>query len=82
MTIQRLSHLGIHPIDNHQTQTHLWMPTGVCCQKPVITVSWEAPPMPDKYRGGCLQPTFGLSTGSTMKELEKRPTELKGFAVP
>jgi hypothetical protein len=23
MTIQRLSHLGIHPIDNHQTQTHL-----------------------------------------------------------
>jgi hypothetical protein len=26
-TIQRQSHLGIHPIDSHQTQTLLWMPT-------------------------------------------------------
>jgi hypothetical protein len=24
MTIQRLPHLGIHPIYNHQTQTLLW----------------------------------------------------------
>jgi hypothetical protein len=24
-TLQRLSHLGIHPIHNHQTQTLLWM---------------------------------------------------------
>jgi hypothetical protein len=24
-TIQRLPHLGIHPIYNHQTQTLLWM---------------------------------------------------------
>jgi hypothetical protein len=28
--IQRLPHLGIHHIDNHQTQTLLWMPTGAC----------------------------------------------------
>jgi hypothetical protein len=27
MTIQRLPHLEIHPIYNHQTQTLLWMPT-------------------------------------------------------
>ena len=27
MTIQRLPHLGIHPIYSHQTQTILWMPT-------------------------------------------------------
>jgi hypothetical protein len=27
MTIQRLPHLGIHTINNHQTQTLLWMPT-------------------------------------------------------
>jgi hypothetical protein len=27
MTIQRLPHLGIHPIYSHQTQTLLWMPT-------------------------------------------------------
>jgi hypothetical protein len=26
MTIQRLPHLGMHPINNHQTQTLLWMP--------------------------------------------------------
>ena len=26
-TIQRLPHLGIHPVYNHQTQTLLWMPT-------------------------------------------------------
>jgi hypothetical protein len=26
MTTQRLPHLGIHPINNHQTQTLLWMP--------------------------------------------------------
>jgi hypothetical protein len=31
MTIQRLTHLGIHPINNHQTQTLLWMPTSACC---------------------------------------------------
>jgi hypothetical protein len=27
MTSQRLPHLGIHPIYNHQTQTLLWKPT-------------------------------------------------------
>ena len=27
MTIQRLPHLGIHPINNHQNQTLLHMPT-------------------------------------------------------
>jgi hypothetical protein len=29
-TIQRLPHLGIHPIINHQTQTLLQMPTSAC----------------------------------------------------
>jgi hypothetical protein len=29
MTIQRRPHMGIHPINNHQTQTLLWMPTRV-----------------------------------------------------
>ena len=28
--IQRLPHLGIHPIYNHQTQTLLWMPRSAC----------------------------------------------------
>jgi hypothetical protein len=39
MTIQRLSHLGIHAIYSQQTQTLLWIPTSACCQKPVIAVS-------------------------------------------
>jgi hypothetical protein len=29
-TIQRLAHSGIHPINNHQTQTLLQMPTRFC----------------------------------------------------
>jgi hypothetical protein len=28
--IQKLPHLGIHPIYSHQTQTLLWMPTSAC----------------------------------------------------
>ena len=28
--IQKLSHLGIHPIYSCQTQTLLWMPTSAC----------------------------------------------------
>jgi hypothetical protein len=30
MTIQRLPHLGIHPINNRQTQPLFFMPTGAC----------------------------------------------------
>jgi hypothetical protein len=30
MTIQRLPHLGIHPINNHQTPALLQMPTRAC----------------------------------------------------
>jgi hypothetical protein len=30
MPIHRLPHLGIHPINNHKTQTLLQMPTRAC----------------------------------------------------
>jgi uncharacterized protein YqfB (UPF0267 family) len=30
MTIQRLPHLGIHPIYKNQTLTLLWLPTSAC----------------------------------------------------
>jgi hypothetical protein len=30
MAIQRLPHLGIHPINHHQNQTLLQMPTRAC----------------------------------------------------
>ena len=56
MTIQRLTHLGIHPIYSYQTHTLLWIPVGACWQEPDIAVSWEALPVSDKYRSGGSQP--------------------------
>jgi hypothetical protein len=79
--IQRLPHLGIHPIYSHQTQTLLWMPRSECWQEPDIAISWEALPVPDKYRSRCSQPKIGLSIGSPMEELEKGLKELKWFAT-
>ena len=80
MTIQTLPHLGIHPIYSHQTQILLWMPISVYWQKPVIAVSGEATPVPDKYRGGCSQPTIGLNTESPMEEpfFERQLTHIGG----
>jgi hypothetical protein len=59
----------------------LWMPTSACRQESDIAVSWEVLQEPDKNRGGCSQPTIGLSTGSPMEELEKGLKELKSFAA-
>jgi hypothetical protein len=39
MTIQKLPHMGIHPINNHQTQTLSQMPTRACEQEPDMAVS-------------------------------------------
>jgi hypothetical protein len=82
MIIQRLPHLGIHPINNQQKQILLWMPTRAWWQEPLTAVSWEALPVTDKYRSGCSQPSIEWSTESSMKELEKVPKEMKGFAAP
>jgi hypothetical protein len=57
------------------------MPTRVYWQEPVIAVSWEALPVPDKHRNGCSKPSIGLNLGSPMKELDKGPKKLKGFAA-
>jgi hypothetical protein len=77
--IQRLFHLGIHPINNHQTQKLWQILTTACWQDPDIAVSWEALLVPGKYRSGCSQSSIGWSTGSPVKELEKGPKELKGL---
>ena len=55
MTIQQLPHLGIHPINNHQSQTLLQMPTRFCWQEPDMVVSSEVLPVSAKYRSGCSQ---------------------------
>jgi hypothetical protein len=81
MTIQRLPHLRIHSIYNHQTQTLLHMPARFCLWDPDIALSGEATPKPGKYRSGCSQLSIGWNTGSLMKELEKVPKELTGSAT-
>jgi hypothetical protein len=48
--IQKLPHLGIHPIYSHKTQTLLWMPGSACWWKPDMAVSWDALPEPDIQR--------------------------------
>jgi hypothetical protein len=58
-TIQRLPHLGFHYIYNHQTQTLLHVPARFCSQNPDRALSYEAMPMPRKYRSGCLQSSIG-----------------------
>jgi hypothetical protein len=77
-TVQRLPHLGIHPIYNHQTQTLLQMPARFCRQDPDIAISCEAMPVPGKYRSGCSQSSIEWNTGPLKKELEKVLKELKG----
>jgi hypothetical protein len=67
-TIKRLSHLGINYICSQKTQTLLRMPRSVCWQEPDIAVSWEALPVPEKYRGRYFQRAIGLSTRSPMEE--------------
>jgi hypothetical protein len=76
-TTQRLAHLGTHPINNHQKQTLLHIPTRFCWQDPDILVSCEAMPLPGKYRSGCSQSSIEWNTGSPMKEVEKVPKEPK-----
>ena len=44
-----------------------------------MAVSLEALPDPDKYRGGCSQPTIELNARSQMEELEKKLKDLTGF---
>ena len=62
-------------------QILLCMPTSACWQEPDIAVTSEALTEPYKYRGRCLQPTNGLSTGPPMDVIEKGLKELNGFEI-
>jgi hypothetical protein len=66
----------------HQIQTLLWMARSTFWQEPVIAVSCETLPEPDKCRGRCWQSIIWLSMSSLMDELEKGLKELKGFVTP
>jgi hypothetical protein len=50
--VQRLPHLGIHPIYRHQIQMLLLMPRSGCKKDPGIVCPWEEET--DNYRCGCL----------------------------
>ena len=76
--MQRLPHLGIHPIISHQTQTLLHMPARFCRQDPDIADSCEDMPMHGKYRNECSQSSIEWNTWPPMEELEKVHKELKG----
>ena len=78
-TIQRLPHLGIHPINNHQIQTLWQMPIRAWWQEPDIAVSWGPLSVPGKYRSGCSQSSIGQSTRSPMKVPEKYPQSWRGL---
>jgi hypothetical protein len=60
----------------------LWMTTSACWQELDIAVTWEALPVPDKFRGRWSQTTIVLSTESLNEDLEKGFKELKRFAAP
>jgi hypothetical protein len=79
ITVQRLPHLGIHPINN---QTLLQMPTRFCWQEPDIAVSCEAlPGLANTEVAAHSHPLDGAQ-GPQMKELEKVTMELKGVCSP
>ena len=65
-TIQRLPHLGVHPIISHQTQTLLHSPARFCWRDADIAVSCEAKLVPGKHRSGCSQSSIGWNTGPPM----------------
>jgi hypothetical protein len=69
--IKRLPHPGIHPIISHQTQTLLDITEWFCWRNPVIPVSYEAMPVPGKYRSRCSQSSIRWYTGPPLEKLEK-----------
>ena len=78
MIIQRLPHLGIHPVYSHQTQTLLWIPPGACWQDPDIAVCLEALPVPGKYTWKHTERLLGLASyivedGLVSHQWEERP---------
>ena len=80
--IERLPHLWILPIKVTKSRQYCECQDGHADRKePDIAVSCEALSNSDKYIGGCLQITIGLSMGSPMEVLKKGLEKLKVFAT-
>jgi hypothetical protein len=78
--IQRLSHLGIHPICTHQTPTLLLMPKSICWQELAMAILSEVLAEPDQQRCRYSQP-LDWAQGQ-VGELGEGLKELKGIATP
>jgi hypothetical protein len=52
-----------------------------CALDPGVAVSYDAMPVPGKYRSGCSQSSIKWNTGPPMEKLEKASKELKGSAT-
>ena len=79
---QRLSYLGIYPINSHQTQKLLWMTRRAYTKEPVMVVSKGSPAralqkqrqeLAANHWSECVVPNGGV---------EGRLELLKGFAAP
>jgi hypothetical protein len=75
-----------HPTQGYIPQSAT-KPRHYCiCQKDfaegsLIAVSYEAMPVPGKYRRGCSQSSIKWNTEPPMEKLEKAPNVLKGSAT-
>ena len=59
-----------------------WMPTRACWQEPDTADSWEALPVPDKYRSGWSQPSIGQSTGFPNEGTRQSTQRAEGVCSP
>jgi len=77
--IQRLPHLGIHPLCSHYTQILLLMSRSACWQVPAMDIFWEALLEPYKYIWGCLELPIWLSMGLQWWSKKKDRRSWRGF---
>ena len=69
--------VGPYPILRHQTQPLLHMPARFAERTLDIFGSYEALPVPGKYRSGCSQSSIRWNTVPPVEKLEKAPMDLK-----
>jgi len=78
--IQKLLHLGFHPMSRYQTETLLLMSRCAYWQKPAIAIPWEVVPALDPYSCRYLQPTIRPCLGTPLEELGEGLKDLREFS--
>jgi hypothetical protein len=67
---------------SHQTQTLLHLPESFCWRDPFIAVSYEAMPVPGKYRSGWLQFIYKMEHRASNGEARESTQEAEGVCNP